>query len=133
MHGYQIMQSIEERTSGAWKPSPGAVYPTINLLEDEGLVTTSEEGGRRLVSLTDAGRIHLSEHADRLGDPFAQFEGRGDRPDVRHALRELQGATRQIVMNGDEEQITKAEKVLAEARRALYLTLAGEAPTGDGE
>jgi hypothetical protein len=56
MHGYQIMQAMSDRTGGAWRPSPGAVYPTIAQLEDEGLVTTQEEGGRRLVTLTSEGR-----------------------------------------------------------------------------
>ena len=51
MHGYQIMQAMSERTGGAWHPSPGAIYPTIAQLEDEGLVTTREEGGRRSVTL----------------------------------------------------------------------------------
>src|SRR3954470_17314846 len=62
MHGYQLMQGIAERTGGAWTPSPGAVYPTINQLEDEGLVTVTAESGRKLVTLTDAGRAHLAEH-----------------------------------------------------------------------
>src|SRR4029450_6150218 len=52
MHGYQIMQAMSDRTGGAWRASPAAVYPTIAQLEDEGLVTTQEEGGRRLVTLT---------------------------------------------------------------------------------
>ena len=56
MHGYQIMQAMSDRTGGAWHPSPGAIYPTIAQLEDEGLVTTKEEGGRRLVTLTAEGR-----------------------------------------------------------------------------
>src|SRR6478609_7972367 len=67
MHGYQIMQAMSERTGGAWRPSPGAVYPTIAQLEDEGLVTTKEEGGRRLVTLTDEGRAYVAERTERLG------------------------------------------------------------------
>jgi hypothetical protein len=69
MHGYQIMQTISDRTGGAWSPSPGAVYPTIGQLEDEGLVTTQEESGRRLVTLTSEGRTYLKERSARLGDP----------------------------------------------------------------
>src|SRR5437764_10100300 len=69
MHGYQLMQAIAERTGSVWTPSPGAVYPTINQLEDEGLVTVTAEAGRRLVTLTDAGRSHLAENRDAWGDP----------------------------------------------------------------
>src|ERR687889_1353345 len=56
MHGYQLMQAIAERSGGRWTPSPGAVYPTISALEDEGLVTVTADAGRKLVTLTDAGR-----------------------------------------------------------------------------
>ena len=59
MHGYQLMQAMSARTGGAWHPSPGAIYPTIAQLEDEGLVTTREEGGRRSVTLTSEGRTYL--------------------------------------------------------------------------
>ena len=77
MHGYQIMQAINDRTSGVWRLSPGAVYPTIAQLADEGLVTTEKEGGRRLVTITPRGRTYLQERSARLGDPFADFAGRG--------------------------------------------------------
>src|SRR5215213_10198798 len=103
MHGYQIMQAMGDRTGGAWRPSPGAVYPTIAQLEDEGLVTTQEEGGRRLVTLTPEGRTYVEERSARLGDPFADFASRGSGP-----------------------QIEAAAKVLGQARRSLYLILAGE-------
>src|SRR5207237_6398901 len=79
MHGYQLMQAVAERTGGAWKLSPGAVYPTIAQLEDEGLVRVSVEGGRKLVTLTDAGRQHLA-HLGNV-DPFASFAGEVGRPD----------------------------------------------------
>jgi DNA-binding PadR family transcriptional regulator len=68
MHGYQIMQAMRDRTVGAWHPSLGAIYPTIAQLEDEGLVTTREKGGRRLVTLISAGRAQLEERSARLGD-----------------------------------------------------------------
>src|SRR3978361_166822 len=62
MHGYQLMQAIAERTEGAWRPSPGAIYPTLNQLQDEGLVTMTTDGGRKLAPSTDAGREYLVEH-----------------------------------------------------------------------
>jgi DNA-binding PadR family transcriptional regulator len=126
MHGYQIMQAMGDRTGGAWRPSPGAVYPTIAQLEDEGLVTTQEEGGRRLVTLTPEGNAYLEERSARLGDPFADFAGQPSRPDLREGMQELQAAARQIVTSGSAAQIDAAAQVLAQARRSLYLILAGE-------
>ena len=132
MHGYQIMQAMRDRTGGAWRPSPGAVYPTIAQLEDEGLVTTREEGGRRLVTLTSEGRTYLEERSARLGDPFADFADQPSWPDLREPMQELQAAARQIVVSGSTAQVKAAAQVLAQARRSLYLILAGE-PEDAGE
>jgi DNA-binding PadR family transcriptional regulator len=126
MHGYQIMQTMRDRTSGAWRPSPGAINPTIAQLEDEGLVTTREEGGRRLVTLTPEGTAYLEERSARLGDPFADFAEGTTGPDLRDPLHELQAAVRQIAVGGDAAQLEAAVRVLAQARRSLYLILAGE-------
>lgn len=126
MHGYQIMQAMSDRTGGAWHPSPGAIYPTIAQLEDEGLVTTKEEGGRRLVTLTAEGRAYLEERSARLGDPFADFAGAADRPDLRDPMHQLLAAVRQIEVGGSAMQLEAASQVLAQARRSLYLILAGE-------
>src|SRR5829696_5485679 len=131
MHGYQIMQSMGDRTGGAWRPSPGAIYPTIAQLEDEGLVTTREEGGRRLVTLTSEGQAYLEERSTRLGDPFADFAEGPRGPDLRDPLHELQAAARQIASGGTGTQIEAAARVLAQARRSLYLILAGETEDAD--
>ena len=126
MHGYQIMQAMSDRTSGAWQPSPGAIYPTIAQLEDEGLVTTQEEDGRRLVTLTPEGRAYVEERSARLGDPFAVFADGPNRPDLRDPLHQLHAAVRQIEVGGDAAQLEAAAQILAQARRSLYLILAGE-------
>ena len=126
MHGYQMMQTMAERSGGAWRPSPGAVYPTIAQLEDEGLVSTQEDGGRRLVTLTEAGRRYLRERGPHLGDPFADFAAGAHGPDLRSGVDELSVAARQISVSGTPEQAAAAARVLADARRALYLILAGE-------
>ena len=120
MHGYQLMQAIAERSGGRWAPSPGAIYPTISQLEDEGLVTVTADAGRRLVTLTDAGREHLAS----LGDPFADFSAAGPGTDLRGLIEQLHGAVRQVARSGTEAQLTAAAGIIADARRALYLLLA---------
>jgi DNA-binding PadR family transcriptional regulator len=130
MHGYQLMQAITERTSGAWRPSPGAIYPTLSQLEDEGLIDTVAQGGRKLATLTDAGHAYLQALGEPMPDPFAEFTARcGSGSDLRGALEELRYPIRQLAM-GDAQQVQDARRVLAEARRSLYLILAG-APTLD--
>ena len=135
MHGYQLMQAVADRTGGAWRLSPGAVYPTIAQLEDEGLVQVTTEGGRKLATLTEAGRTHVAGLGDV--DPFAAFGGDGERVDLRGTLGELMGAVHQLGRVGDATQLAAAAKVLADARRSLYLILAGEAgadePQAGGE
>jgi DNA-binding PadR family transcriptional regulator len=135
MHGYQLMQAMTERTGGAWRPSPGAIYPTIAQLEDEGLVTILAEGGRKLVTLTEAGRRHLAEHRAGIADPFtAMTADPTDGPDLRGPLDEVAGAARTVARSGTASQVAAAARVLSEARRALYLILAGDPgeQPGDG-
>lgn len=120
------MQAIAERTGDAWRPSAGAIYPTIAQLEDEGLVVTSRDGGRRLVTLTDDGEEFLAERADELGDPFAAFSGRAGGVDLRGASRAVQAAARQVAVAGDADQLAEAAAILERTRRDLYLLLAGE-------
>lgn len=124
MHGYQLMQAIADRSGGRWTPSPGAIYPTINQLEDEGLVTVTAESGRKLVTLTDAGREYVEGRRETSIDPFAAFASTEPTTDLRGLIEELHSATRQVARSGSEEQRTAAAKILAEARRSLYLLLA---------
>jgi len=131
MHGYQLMQAISDRTNGAWRPSPGAVYPTLDQLEDEGLATIQQEGGRRLVTLTPQGQAHLAEHRGELSDPFAQLADNPGRPDLRQPLDELRVAARQLAVSGSAAQVEAAVTVLAQAKRSLYLILAGEPGDAD--
>ncbi|CAM5475735.1 hypothetical protein SFUMM280S_01238 [Streptomyces fumanus] len=77
MHGYEMIQEIAERSGGAWKPSPGSVYPTLQLLEDEGLITSASEGGKKLFSFTEAGRTAAGEGPEAPGrKPRAVWTGR---------------------------------------------------------
>ncbi len=131
MHGYEMIQELESRTDGMWRPSPGSVYPTMQLLEDEGLVTADESDGKRLFSLTDAGRTEAAKAAESP-TPWEQVT-KGVDPNafaVRNAGWAVMSAARQVVAVGTEEQKTRAIEVLDETRRRLYGMLA-ETPTKD--
>ena len=126
MHGYEMIQQLDERTGGIWKPSPGSVYPTLQLLEDEGLVTSSQSEGRKLFTLTDEGAPVAATAAEN--PPWAKFadETVAEANDVREAAFGLMNALREVGTQGTEEQRAHALDVLAEARRKLYAILAEE-------
>ena len=134
MHGYELIQQIEERSGGVWRPSPGSIYPTLQLLADEGLVSGDESGGRRLFTLTDAGREEASRYDGR--SPFNQE--RDETFEVAHRFRAEMGqlgmAVWQVAQVGTEAQRAEILDVLAEARRRAYQLLAdgGSAEAGDG-
>jgi DNA-binding PadR family transcriptional regulator len=133
MHGYQLMQEMAARTDGAWRPSPGAIYPALAQLEDEGLVLVTREGGRKLASLTDEGRAHVEEQREAIGDPFSELRDAGDHGGLRNALEGLAAAVRQVARTGSAAQRTQVEQALIEARRAVYLVLADvDVPTEAG-
>jgi len=126
LNGYQIMQEIERRSDGIWRPSPGSVYPALAQLEDEGLVRTEEVAGRRTYVLTDAGRAHVEERRGELGAPWEQMTDSID-DDVGALFGEMRRvgmAAGQIGHLGSVNQVAKARDILAEARRALYSLLA---------
>ncbi|OEJ27958.1 PadR family transcriptional regulator [Streptomyces agglomeratus] len=126
MHGYEMIQEIGERSGGAWRPSPGSVYPTLQLLEDEGLIVSESEGGKKLFTLTDAGRTEVE------AGPQAPWEeaGRGvdweTMNEVRQAGFGLMEAFGQVWKTGSAEQRKKALAVVNESRKKLYLILADE-------
>lgn len=122
MHGYQLMQTIAERTDGVWSPSPGAIYPTLNQLEDEGLVRIDTSGGRKEVSLTEAGRAHVEEHRPSWPDPLAREDG----PRLRELMHSLGEAVRQVGRTGTDAQRQQTARELTEVRRRIYLILAGD-------
>jgi len=125
-NGYQLIQEIGERSDGEWRPSPGAVYPALQQLTDEGLIEAEEHDGRRTFRLTEAGRTYVAEHEDELNAPWEAMTS-----DIREDVRDLLGASAkagaammQIVHSGDEEQVAKAKEILSETRRRLYQLLA---------
>ena len=128
MHGYQLIQEITERSGGRWSPSPGAIYPALNLLEDEGLITITADSGRKLASLTPEGTAYVEEHREHLVAPWDRATGQTAHPAraLREAMEALGGAAHQIARTGTEDQTTQAVRTLEKARRELYLLLAGE-------
>ena len=131
MHGYQLMQAIADRSGGRWTPSPGAIYPALNLLEDEGLVTVAAESGRKVATLTEAGHELVDAQRETWPDPFTGFAGSRPGPDLRALLEQLHGATRQVGRAGSAEQVAAAAEILGSARRQMYLLLADGPEAGD--
>jgi DNA-binding PadR family transcriptional regulator len=125
-NGYQIMQEIKQRSQGIWNPSPGYVYPALQLLEDERLIVTEEKPGGRVYALTTQGKTYVSKHADDLAAPWeALTNAAGDAfVEVMALARQLGAAAMQVVQAGDAAQIAKAKKALVAARRSLYEILA---------
>ncbi|UVY84458.1 PadR family transcriptional regulator [Brachybacterium sp. NBEC-018] len=126
MHGYQLMQTITDRTSGRWTPSPGTIYPTLSQLEDEGLVETAKESGRKLATLTEAGAAHVAEHREGWSDPFASPDEDADQqiPDVRAAMHDLGGAVREAGRSANAEQLARVTALLTTTKREVYAILA---------
>ena len=136
-HGYEVMRRLEERTAGMWRPSPGSVYPTLQMLEDEGLVRSRTDDGTRTYELTDEGRAAMAGPGWG-GAPggfggFGGFGGPGE-PEggadpaqlraLREAVHDARAAVRQIAQTGRPHQLEKAVEIVQQARRSLYQLLA---------
>ncbi len=125
-NGYSLMQEIESRSDSAWRPSPGSMYPALQLLADEGLIRGEARDGGTVYELTDAGKAHLEEHRERIGVPW-ELADDGMPQGLRELLKlamQVGMATRQVAQAGTETQREAAAKVLGDARRALYGILA---------
>ena len=127
-HGYEVIRRLEEKSGGMWRPSPGSVYPTLQMLDDAGLVRSSEQDGRRTYELTDEGRAEAEDaaRAGTGGDPAGpwggpQAEGHGA---IKSAIIQMHMAARQVAMSGNPDQVERAAAVLRQARQALYHILA---------
>lgn len=131
MHGYQVIQELERRSGGAWNPSPGSVYPTLQQLQDEGLVKgVEQEGGRRVFELTDAGRAEAGSAAGT--PPWEEVAGSvgEDLRSTRDLFFQVAAATWQVAQTGTAKQVAAAHDILRDARRRLYQLLAEDtAPT----
>ncbi|HEY4179582.1 MAG TPA: PadR family transcriptional regulator [Kofleriaceae bacterium] len=139
LNGYQIMQAIEEKSQGAWKPSSGSVYPTLQLLEDEGLVEALDQraaqGSSRTYKLTAKGKRHVDDNRDEIDEEWKQSpdDAMRERGELLHSLKSIGGALMQIVASGTSAQISDAKKLLGELRRNLYKILAEDPPADDDD
>jgi DNA-binding PadR family transcriptional regulator len=124
MHGYQIIREIEERSNGSWKPSAGSVYPTLQLLADEGLITAEESNGRKTYALTEAGREVAAAAETSVPWETVGAEEKSGFASLPKAGVELAQAAAQVGRTGSPEQVKQAVTVLEEARRRLYAILA---------
>lgn len=124
MHGYEMIQELEQRTGGAWKPSPGSVYPTLTMLEEEGLVTAVESDGKRRFTLTDQGSAAVAEREGPA--PWEQVVTDADPAvfELRDVLGGTMAAVKQVFRVGTPAQQAKAVEILTETRRRLYEVLA---------
>ncbi len=129
-NGYQLIQEIGRRSGGVWRPSSGSVYPTLQQLEDEGLVRAADTGNRRLFALTEAGEAYVAESPDELAAPWDAVADSVDDDAVElwDLLGQVTAATGQVVQAGGAEQLGQARQVLADARRSIYRILADADP-----
>ena len=124
-HGYELIQRLEERTGGRWKPSPGSVYPTLQMLEDADLVRSSQRDDKRIYEITEAGQTELAKRVEETGGPawFTDSEGAGDHHAFRHSIGQLVMAAKQIGMAGNSATLASATEIINDARRKLYQLL----------
>jgi DNA-binding PadR family transcriptional regulator len=123
MHGYEMITELEERTGGVWRPSAGSIYPTLQLLEEQGLIQGEEADGKRRFTLTDEGR---GETEKRDAHPWEEVSA-GAHPQAlrfRRAALQLRAAVQQIARAGSEDQLSRAADLLDETRRQVYTLLA---------
>jgi DNA-binding PadR family transcriptional regulator len=126
-NGYQIMSEIEERSGGAWRPSPGAVYPALSQLADEGLIEAEESDGKRTFRLTDEGRRYVEDHPEAARAAWESMtQEPGEVPGLFVQAARLGGAIVQMAREGTPQQVHEAEALLEQARRTMYQILADE-------
>ncbi len=127
-HGYQLIQEIGEKSEGAWTPSPGSIYPVLQQLEDEGLLSFERVDGRKTATLTDEGSTYVDEHREELGTPWqaAQGDERHEMHELASSLKGFMTAWKQVAQAGTPAQREKATTVVDDARKALYQLLADD-------
>lgn len=127
MHGYEMIQELDTRTGGIWRPSPGSIYPTLQLLEDEGLIASEKSEGRKQFTLTEAGREAAAKATESA--PWSNYANEDDvavAKDFGKATFGIMNAVREVGFNGSDAQRARALEVLGETKRKLYAILADD-------
>jgi DNA-binding PadR family transcriptional regulator len=124
MHGYEMIKEIDERTGGAWTPSPGSIYPTLQLLEDEGLIRGEESEGKRRFTLTEEGRAAQEEKAgEQTPWEAVRADAAPEQIQLRESVHKLHHAIGQVFHAADEAQQKQIREMLDETRRGIYAIL----------
>lgn len=127
-HGYDVMSRLEAKSGGTWRPSAGSVYPTLQLLDDEGLLTSAERDGKKVYTITDAGRAEAARRIEESGEPWAEPAAE-DRDGAIHPGRLFRSfgalgmAARQVVQAGSRAQLAAAIEIVDKARKDIYQLL----------
>ena len=126
MHGYELIQRIQDKSGGLWQPSPGSIYPALQQLEDEGLLAFERVEGRKTATLTEAGTAYVEEHRAELGVPWDDVSGgvSGEARELRELIGALMGAVHTVSHVGTPAQVAQASEVLVQARKSVYRILA---------
>jgi DNA-binding PadR family transcriptional regulator len=120
-HGYEVMRRLEEMSGGLWRPSPGSIYPHLQMLEDEGMVQSSEVDGSRTFMLTETGRAE----AEKAKLPWQEAgESDDEVRTLRLAMGQLMSAAKQLAGAGEKAQIERGIGIIQKARKELYQILA---------
>ncbi len=141
MHGYELMRRLEEESGGLYTPSPGSVYPTLQLLEDQGYVSSTQEDGKRVYRLTAEGRAFLDEHGSRTRDIFGRFVNMGERF-TGSAMREVTRSFIHLAQvsferatggQGDPETLARVKAILDRAAREIETAWPEPSPAASRE
>jgi DNA-binding PadR family transcriptional regulator len=127
MHGYEMIKELEERTDGAWTPSAGSIYPTLQMLEDEGLIRGEESDGKRRFTLTEAGTAAQAEKAgEQTPWDAVKADAAPEQMQLGDSTKKLHHAIRQAFVAGDAGQQKRIRELLDESRRKIYAILSEE-------
>ncbi|MFQ5690411.1 MAG: PadR family transcriptional regulator [Gemmatimonadota bacterium] len=133
MHGYEIMRRLEEESGGCYSPSPGSVYPTLQMLEDQGYVVSEQKEGKKVYRITEEGKAFLEKHSKRADDIFGRVGDLGDRfsgsemRDVTRSFMRLAQVSFESAMRkaADPEAIAKLKDILERATREMESARSG--------
>jgi DNA-binding PadR family transcriptional regulator len=127
MHGYEMIKEVEERTEGAWTPSAGSIYPTLQMLEDEGLIRGEESDGKRRFALTETGTAQQEERAgEQTPWDAVKADAAPEQIHLAGSLKKLNHSIAQVFHAADQEQQKRVRELLDETRRKIYAILAEE-------